>query len=521
MKKLLTLLTNFCYHFNLLQMDYPENYYNHLIISQSIDKNNAIKNMKHSIFQSALLEHLPYAVFVVEGETGKFVEVNQQALNIIGYEKSELMDMTVSQINVKVTDWKRQLEILRGGISYSYPSYYKRKNGEILPVEVKAKYVVLEQKEYVFAYVTDMSEIIRHQQALEESEWKYKNLVEKMNEGLIYLNVTGEVLFVNEQFASIFEESSKDMIGKKIEHIFSHDALKELVNAFYFYFDTATSNNKKNKKQEISFINLNGEETWVLVHGNVMYDTANTLTGVLAVITDITDMKKAQQKLQEKNEELDAFVYKSSHDIKGPLASITGLVNLAMEEENSTVVRKYLDLILRSTQRLDNLILELIDISRLSKQSISFQTESILFMVEKVVNGLKYSQNAENVDFKIDIPPKLRVYTSIQLLDSILQNLIVNAINYKDERKEKPFVFVKASNLENSVCIKIQDNGIGISDKIKSKVFDMFFRGTTKAKGTGLGLYIVKNGILKLGGRLEMESDEGIGTTFTIYLPKG
>lgn len=499
-------------------MNYPENYHNQLTIKTFPIENNEINNMEHAVFQSALLEHLPYAVLVVEAENGKFVEVNQQAMDMIGYDKSELMEMTVSQINVKVTDWKRQLEILRKSQSYSYPSIYKKKNGESLTVEVKAKHVELNGKEYIFAYVTDTSETIRQQQALVESEWKYKNLVEKMNEGLIYLNVTGEVLFVNEQFAHIFEESAKDMIGKKIEKIFPHDALKGLVNSFYFYFDKNAD--KKSKKQEISFINLNGEETWLLVHGNVMYDASNTLVGALAVITDITDMKKAQQKLQEKNEELDAFVYKSSHDIKGPLASITGLVNLAMEEESSVVVRKYLDLILRSTQRLDNLILELIDISRLSKQSISFQTESVLFMVEKVVNGLKFSQNAENVEFRIDIPPKLMVYASVQLLDSILQNLIVNGINYKDETKEKPFVYIKATNLEDFICIKIQDNGIGISDAIKSKVFDMFFRGTTKAKGTGLGLYIVKNGILKLGGRLEMESDEGIGTTFTIYLQK-
>jgi PAS domain S-box-containing protein len=499
-------------------MKHLKNNNNTLITNTSIIEISDLNRMENTHFQSALLEHLPYAVFIVEAESGNFVEVNQQAMDMIGYDKAELIYMTVSQINVKVTDWQRQLEILRSVKSYSYPSIYKKKNGDSLAVEVKAKYVVLHQIEYIFAYVTDMSETIRQQQALQESEWKYKNLVEKMNEGLIYLNVTGEVLFANEQFANIFEESAEDMIGKKIEKIFPHEALNELVNAFYFYFDA--NSDKKIRKQEIAFINLNGEETWLLVHGNVMYDATNTIIGALAVITDITDMKKAQQKLQEKNEELDAFVYKSSHDIKGPLASITGLVNLAMEEESSTIVRKYLDLILRSTQRLDNLILELIDISRLSKQSISFQTESILFMVEKVVNGLKYSQNAEKVDFRIDIPPKLRVYTSVQLLDSILQNLIVNAINYKDETKEKPFVQIKATNLDNFVCLKIQDNGIGISDAIKSKVFDMFFRGTTKAKGTGLGLYIVKNGILKLGGRLEMESDEGIGTTFTIYLPK-
>jgi len=240
---------------------------------------------------------------------------------------------------------------------------------------------------------------------------------------------------------------------------------------------------------------------------------------VIAVGHDITHRKKTEQELQKKNTELDNFVYKASHDLKGPLASIRGVLNLATKEIKDESALQYLGLISKSTKRLDNILTELLEISTITQGTVELQLLDIEKLVKEVVESLQHVSYAENVSLKLNFCEKKEIYSDRKLLASVIQNLVDNAMKYKNPDAARPFVSVKVSEYEKGVKIIVKDNGLGIPSSMRKEGFEMFFRGTDDIEGTGLGLYIVSKAVEKLGGKIEMRSKEKKGTEFTVYLP--
>ena len=139
--------------------------------------------------------------------------------------------------------------------------------------------------------------------------------------------------------------------------------------------------------------------------------------------------------------------------------------------------------------------------------------------IEDILKSLEGLPNYPAIKFIKDITIPT-FYCDKILLIIILQNLIMNSINYSDLTKEKPYIKISAFEHQKNVFLVVEDNGIGIGADIQPKVFDMFYRGTTVSKGSGLGMYIIKNAVKKLRGRVTLKSWEGIGTTISIQLPK-
>jgi signal transduction histidine kinase len=159
-------------------------------------------------------------------------------------------------------------------------------------------------------------------------------------------------------------------------------------------------------------------------------------------------------------------------------------------------------------------------VTRINKVETRPEPVQLEHLVLDIIASLRHLPQAERIDMQVAIPFDTPIFTDPKLLTSALQNLIVNAINYHNPAADMPWVRVGAELRGEQVRITVADNGIGIPERMRRKVFEMFFRGNTQSKGSGLGLYIVKSAMEKLGGSCELESEEGKGSSFTLVLPR-
>ncbi|WKZ59963.1 MAG: ATP-binding protein [Cyclobacteriaceae bacterium] len=228
----------------------------------------------------------------------------------------------------------------------------------------------------------------------------------------------------------------------------------------------------------------------------------------------------AQQNLELKkiNAELDRFVYSASHDLRAPLVSIQGLSKLAIAESQSEIDRKYFKLINDRVIRLDDFIRDIIEYSRNARTERKLESFSLNPMINEVIENLKYMEGADRITFSVCSNVE-EVHTDKSRLKVVLSNIISNAIKYHNLRQDNPNVEIVSNQLESTVCIRIKDNGIGIPEEAREKIFDMFYRASDRAGGSGLGLYIVKEIVEKLEGSITVSSVFGEGTTFEVRIP--
>ncbi len=227
-------------------------------------------------------------------------------------------------------------------------------------------------------------------------------------------------------------------------------------------------------------------------------------------------LKVTVDKLNKTVRELDRFVYSASHDLSAPLKSIKGLVNIAKLENKDDNLQLHLKYIEESINKLENVIKDLIQFSRNSRLSLQL-TDIVLFdLVKDVLNSFKYLPEFKNLSIEINIPKKAVVKSDRQRLQMILYNLIGNAIKYQDEKKQLPWIKINYKNIGDNWLVEVVDNGIGVPEEHKSKIFGMFYRATEKSTGTGLGLFIVKEAAEKLSGKVSFHSEEGKGSIFSV-----
>jgi PAS domain S-box-containing protein len=260
-----------------------------------------------------------------------------------------------------------------------------------------------------------------------------------------------------------------------------------------------------------------GETRWI--ETKIIPTLSNgQLTRIDGVISDITAQKNVTLQLEEKCLELNGLIYRITHDIRGPVVSMQGLVDLALRDTKDETSEMYLTKIKEAATRLDKIILGLsqitaINVIRLPDTVIDFET-----LIDEVLADLEYLPGRKNITINKNISISSGFYSNEALLKSVIQNLVHNAIIYHRDISAS-HINISAIEKDGKIIIGISDNGIGIPETSQSKVFDMFYRATQREKGSGLGLYIVKNAVDKLGGTIALTSRVGEGTNIVIQLP--
>ncbi|MEO0896887.1 MAG: ATP-binding protein [Bacteroidota bacterium] len=414
-------------------------------------------------------------------------------LNFLGMNQVDMTSFQAALLQLRKKGATYQLEF--EGRMYGHTRYFD------------ARLVSLGFQGEVLCIFRDVTEAFEKDRKLAQSESRYKTLVDHMKEGLLMTDVEGKTLFVNQRMAEILEHDTQDLLGKMSTDFLDIDLFSE------------GNMNKEGAQKTIEFTTSKGDLRHLYVAAAPFLDQQEKFLGTIAVVTDFSVRKATEGKLEEKKQELDDFMYKASHDLRGPLASIIGISNIAIQESKEEVSNNYFHLINQSAKRLDHILSELINLTRLNNATIEIKEIQLKNFVQDISQSLVHSPDAEKINFIIDIPEDFVLVSDEKLLLSILQNLVLNGILYRKKGIDDPFVRVCAEQKPNRTLLKIEDNGIGMPERIQNRVFEMFYRGNTKSKGSGLGLYIVKTAVDKLDGSIELESEEGRGSSFEISLP--
>lgn len=232
-------------------------------------------------------------------------------------------------------------------------------------------------------------------------------------------------------------------------------------------------------------------------------------------------LRRKNEELTKINKELDSFVYSVSHDLRSPLTSILGLVNVAKLDTSKTpeTISTYFEMIERSVLKLDETLREILDYSRNARGELIISEVNLSQLINNAFDQVKHFKEYQDLKKQVYIDGHTALYSDAYRLSVILANLISNAVKYRDENKVDQLVHITASITPAQLVIMVRDNGIGIHPDYVRNVFNMFYRATDRSQGAGLGLYIVKEMIEKLGGTIIINSEHGKETIISVTIP--
>jgi signal transduction histidine kinase len=284
-----------------------------------------------------------------------------------------------------------------------------------------------------------------------------------------------------------------------------------------------------------------GDYRWMLGRGLALHAEDGTISQWVGTFTDIHEHRlaleridQAQQQLRDNNEaltrvnvDLDNFIYTASHDLRAPITNIEGLLQALRSElpgpaapGGATQVEYILNLMQDSVERFKRTIDHLTDVSKLQREhGPATEQVRLAAVVHDVLLDLEPLVSSVGAQLAIDVADCPPITFSEKNLRSVVYNLLSNALKYRAPERP-PQVRVRAECAEHHVLLVVQDNGLGISAAGQRKLFGMFQRLHDHVEGSGIGLYMVKRMVENIGGRIEVTSEEGVGSTFAVYFPR-
>lgn len=236
------------------------------------------------------------------------------------------------------------------------------------------------------------------------------------------------------------------------------------------------------------------------------------------------DLERVNISLKQVNDELDNFIYKTSHDIRGPLASLKGMCNVALMDVTDEVALDYLRKLDATAERLNSILTRLLIINQINNSKLSLNRIDF----NRIINDIILLEKKKGLPSKIEIrkkiaeDPNIFIQSDRELVRIVLENLIDNAIKfYNDSDRVNSFVEINIANTPEGVKARVIDNGIGISESNPGKLFQMFFRASERSEIGGIGLYIVKTATSKIGGKVGLlTTPEGFTEFYVLFPPQ-
>lgn len=368
---------------------------------------------------------------------------------------------------------------------------------------------------------TEVTERVRTLEDIRKQTAYMQQLYNASPYGIVMLDTNDAVLTANAAFEKLFGYELAEMQGRFINSIIVPPHLQQEATTV-----SQSCFSKQAVQLESKRMHKNGRLIDVLIVGYPIV-IEDTYCGVYGIYADISERKKAEEDLVSKNKELekinkelDQFVYSASHDIRAPLMSILGLINLSETITEDDELLQNFEMMRRSINKLDGFITDIIHFSRNAQTDIIIEKISFEPFVQEIYNQLRFLKKTRDLTLHItDNNFGRPVLADKGRLHNILTNLISNAIKYHNYDQPEPHIEVTLEIVDFEIVISIKDNGSGIPEEKLPFIFDMFYRANENATGSGLGLYIVKEITEKLGGYISVSSIPGQGTTFELTLP--
>ena len=465
-----------------------------------------------------LMDTIPDAVFLLS-PTGNILEVNETCLNMYGYSREEMISRIAGDLGGKGYGKKKaqikiQQALDRGEINYEWKA--RRRSGEEFPVEVRLRRMEIGGKTYVLAVVTDITQRKHAEEALRQSEEKYRALFEQAPIGVFIYNTSLKITNFNHRFVEILKSTPEKLLGLDMHRLKDQrilPALKKILNG-------------ESGRYEGSYrTTTSGIEIWVTLQVTPLLDAKGKVVAGMGVVEDVTEQKHLEEELlkSRKLESVGLLAGGIAHDFNNILTAILGNISLAktrLDVEDN--IYKYLESAEKASNRAKDLTQQLLTFSRGGAP-----IKKCASIAELLRETADFALRGSNVRYELILEEDLW-WTEMDAgqISQVLQNLIINADQAMPEGGE---IHIKAENVVISsgsplplkagkyVKVSVIDHGIGIPEEHLSQIFDPYF--STKQKGSGLGLATTYAIIKKHEGHITVESRLGKGTTFTFYLP--
>ena len=465
---------------------------------------------------------------------------NDAFANIFGYENNsetinkELIEFASNDDIIKVAEYFRMLE-RKKEVPSRFDFLGKKKDGSNFHTEFSIRSFKSNDQSYLVIIARDITERIRTQKAIRESEEKYRNITENIDDFLFTYERIGLTL------RPIFCTSSIQKVTGYTQADFLTDSklfLKSIHPSDFSVIKPKLINLLKSRIQlsgefEFRIINRQGNIVWVRAKVNLVRTGTGRIQKIFGLVSDVTfrkraeeELKKSTQNLIKLNETKDRFISIISHDLRTPFSSILGFTDLlANDEELSEDERKqYVKYIQESSRSMLALVNSLLDWTRLQTGRIKFEPQKldISKIISDSINALSGMAIQKGIEVSSSITNPIYLFVDKSLINQVFNNLISNSIKFTNKGGS---VIILSEAITNSRFVKfiVKDSGIGIKEEDLSKLFSVDSKftseGTAGEKGSGLGLSLVKEIVEKHGGSISVNSEYGVGTEFMFTLP--
>jgi len=331
------------------------------------------------------------------------------------------------------------------------------------------------------------------------------------------LDGNGFFLQVNTTMCRWLGYDKEELIGKKkITDLVNEDGLKTFQENFYLFKEQGFINNL-----EFELVRKNGTSFPVIVNSTAMRDDNGHFIKSRSTTFDYTEQKKANDKINNLNQELEAFTYTVSHDLRSPLRSISGYAQI-LEEDYSKVLddegKRVTNVIIKSSKRMGQLIDDLLNFSQLGRKELSDNAIDVNAMVQQLIKDFTEQEKQLPIQFNVHyLDP---CHGDYSLIRQVWFNLLSNAIKYS-QKKNSIRIEVGSYMKGPEVIYYVKDNGAGFDMQYVHKLFGVFQRlhRLNEFDGTGVGLAIVKRIVNRHGGRVWAEGETDLGATFYFTIP--
>jgi PAS domain S-box-containing protein len=462
---------------------------------------------------------------------GHFLDVNEAYCQLTGYSLDEILNMSITDIEAieKPGETAKRIRKIKEVGYDRFETRHRRKDGEIVDVEISVNYLPIDSGR-MFIFIRDITQRKQAEKALRESEARYRLLAENVRDVIWATDMDFRFTYVSPSVKYLGDRTAEEVMSLSLGQLLTPSSQELAMKAFAEELVMANATPQdptRSRTLEVEFLRRDGSALWAELKMNFMRDAAGRPVGILGVMRDISERKKAEEQRREFEQRAQLASHLASvgelsagvaHEINNPLTGVIGYAELLMQEDVPEHIKNDLEIIRDGAKRVADIVKGLLTFARQTRPERKLVDINQVLGVS--VRLRAYELETSNIKVVTNLAPDLPLTIADPgQLQQVFLNLLINAEMEMKLAHGKGKLVIRTEQLDNTIRISFKDDGPGIAKENLMRIFDPFFSTREIGKGTGLGLSICHGIVTEHGGRIWAESKLGKGATFIVELP--